>query len=75
MRPLNPVREGGVSAKVPITLPDPVGVGGSDLVNERNHITLEMERDLHVEVAHAAEQWWRQTSVRAMLEVHQQRAS
>lgn len=47
--------EGGVGPEVPVALPDPVRVGGGDLPDERDDGALEMERDLHVEVAHAAE--------------------
>ena len=75
LRPLNLAREGGVCAEVLVVLPDPVGAGGSDLADEGNHGALEVERDLHVEVAHAAERWWRRTSVRVISEVRQQSTS
>ena len=47
--------EGGVCAEVAIALPDFVSVGGGDLADEGNDGALEVEGDLHVEVAHAAE--------------------
>ena len=47
--------EGGVGAEVAVALPDFVGVGGSDFSDEGNHGALEVERDLHVEITHAAE--------------------
>jgi len=46
--------ERGVSAEVAVSLPDFVGVGGSDLSDEGNEGALEVEGDLHVEVTHAA---------------------
>jgi len=47
--------EGGVSAEVAVALPDFVRVGGGDFPDEGDHGALEVKRDLHVEVAHAAE--------------------
>jgi len=47
--------EGGVSAEVAVALPDFVGVGGRNLADEGNDGALEVEGNLHVEVAHAAE--------------------
>ncbi|KAL2519285.1 Uncharacterized protein Adt_15532 [Abeliophyllum distichum] len=47
--------ERGVCPKVAIVLPDFVGVGGGNLSDEWQDGALEMEGDLHVEVAHAPE--------------------
>ena len=47
--------EGGVSAEVAVALPDFIRIGGGDFPDEGDHGALEVKRDLHVEVAHAAE--------------------
>ncbi|KAL2466699.1 Uncharacterized protein Adt_42550 [Abeliophyllum distichum] len=47
--------ERGVCPEVAIALPDFVGIGGRNLSDEWHDGALEMEGDLHVEVAHVPE--------------------
>ncbi|KAL2525912.1 Uncharacterized protein Adt_10966 [Abeliophyllum distichum] len=46
--------ERGICPEVAIALPDFVGIGGENLSDEWHYGALEMEGDLHVEVAHAS---------------------
>nr|POF27204.1 glutamate dehydrogenase 1 [Quercus suber] len=47
--------QGSIGSKITIAFPDLVHVGGSDFADKGNNGTLEVERDLHVEIAHTAE--------------------
>ena len=44
--------QGSISSKITIAFLDLVRVGGSDFADEGNNGALEVERDLHVEIAH-----------------------
>ena len=47
--------QGSIGSEITVAFPDLVRVEGSDFANEGNNGALEVERDLHVEIAHTAE--------------------
>ena len=47
--------QGSIGSEISVAFPDLVRVGGSDFSDEGNDGALEVERDLHVEIAHTAE--------------------
>ena len=47
--------QGSIGLEITVAFPDLVRVGGSDFADKGNNGALEMERDLHVEIAQTAE--------------------